>query len=323
MTAAEHAAARERGEVVAMLYAAEYPIYGRYGYGPATMTSTWTIQLGSTSFAETPVDDGMIEIVPPDASSREVAKGIYNAWRVRRAGEVWRRDITWDDDFGLLPTEGWSNKWKGFVAVHRDAAGDPDGYVRYHAEAHWEDRQPRYKLIVDELHGLSDRTQFALWRFVASIDLATSIRAEQRTPDDRLPWLLTNRRAAVVSEVGDAVWIKLLDIPGALEARRYERSGSIVLEILDVDGSDEVGRAIQQRLCLELDVTPDGARATSTDRSPDLTLTSGAVGAAYLGGTRLSHAALSGGYDEHRRGAMAKAEAMFATLESPWCSTFF
>ena len=322
MTAAAHAAARDRGEIVAMLYAAEYPIYGRFGYGPATMTSTWTVQLGGTSFVDTPPDAGTIEIVPPDASSRDVAKGVYDAWRVRRPGEIWRRDITWDDDFGLAP-DVWANKWKGFVAVHRDAAGDADGYVRYHGEAHWEDRQPRYKLIVDDLHALSEATEVALWRFVASIDLAASIRAEQRTPDDRLPWLLTNRRAAVISEVGDAAWIKLLDIPRALEARRYERSGSIVLEILDADGSDDIGRAIQQRVRVALDVTPDGARATSTDRSPDLTLASGAIGAAYLGGSRLSHAALNAGYDEHRAGAMAEAEALFATVESPWCSTFF
>src|SRR5215212_5399445 len=84
MTAAEHAAARDRGEIVAMLFAAEYPIYGRFGYGPATMTSTWTVQLASTSFAETPIDDGVIEIVPPDASSRDLAKGVYNVWRVGR-----------------------------------------------------------------------------------------------------------------------------------------------------------------------------------------------------------------------------------------------
>src|SRR3972149_11165133 len=41
MIAAEHAAVRERGEAVGVLYAAEYPIYGRFGYGPGCQIATW------------------------------------------------------------------------------------------------------------------------------------------------------------------------------------------------------------------------------------------------------------------------------------------
>src|SRR3954454_1681544 len=218
MAGAEHRAARERGDLVAMLYAAEYPIYGRFGYGPATRTSTWTVQLGNTAFVETAPDAGTIELVAADESSREIAKAVYNAARCRRAGEIWRRDITWLDDFGMSG-DVWGSKWKGFVAVHRGPAGDPDGYVRYHAESLWEDRQPRYKVIFDDLHALSAVTEQVLWRFAASIEVAATPRAEQRTPDARLPWLLTNARAAIVSDVGDAAWVKLLDIPRALEAR--------------------------------------------------------------------------------------------------------
>ena len=36
MVAAEHGAARARGEAVGLLYASEYPIYGRFGYGPGS-----------------------------------------------------------------------------------------------------------------------------------------------------------------------------------------------------------------------------------------------------------------------------------------------
>ena len=37
---------------------------------------------------------------------------------------------------------------------------------------------------------------------------------------DRLPWLLTNARAATLGEVGDGLWVRLLDIPRALAAGR-------------------------------------------------------------------------------------------------------
>jgi predicted acetyltransferase len=263
-----------------------------------------------------------MELVPVSDETIDVARGVYEAVRARRPGEIWRRPITWKDDFGLS-NDVWGHKWKGFVALHRDEAGSVDGYVRYHAEDKWEDRQPHNALTVDDLHGLSDATELALWRFVASIDWVATVRAERRHPGERLPWLLTNARAAVVGEVGDGLWVKLLDVPAALERRRYEGSGSIVLELVDADGIDAAGDRVERRLRVALDASPDGARATATDRAPDLTLRSGALGAAYLGGTRLTRAVLGGGFDEHRTGALAAADALFVTLDPPWCSSFF
>lgn len=45
MMAQDLAAAKERGDVVATLIAAEYPIYGRYGFGPATSATQWEIDV--------------------------------------------------------------------------------------------------------------------------------------------------------------------------------------------------------------------------------------------------------------------------------------
>ena len=155
------------------------------------------------------------------------------------------------------------------------------------------------------------------------MDWVQVVTAERRPLDDRMPWLLTNPRAASVGDVGDGLWLKLLDIPVALEARRYEASGSLVVELIDNDGRDAEGEPVTRRTRVALDASPDGARATETDRSPDLTIASGALGAAYLGGTRLSRAVLQGGLDEHRPGALDLADRLFATFDAPWCSSFF
>jgi len=179
------------------------------------------------------------------------------------------------------------------------------------------------KLVVDDLHGLTDDAELALWRFLFSVDLVATIRAERRSLAERLPWLLTNQRAALPDDVGDGLWVKLLDVPAALEARQYERSGSLVLDVIDRDGADATGASIERRVRVALDVSPDGARAVATDRSPDLTVHAGAVGAAYLGGTRLARAALYGGYDEHRPGALGQADELFASRDAPWCSSYF
>ena len=192
-----------------------------------------------------------------------------------------------------------------------------DGYVRYHAQSKWELRQPRNLIEVDELHALTDDATAALWRFLAETDWVATIKAERRSPSDRLPWTLTNARAASITEQGDALWVRLLDLPRALEARTYAGEGRVVLEIVDPEASGG-------RCRVALDVGPEGARCTSTEKSPELTVHTSAVAAAYLGGTRLRDAAVAtGGMDEHRAGAGADAERLLRTPDEPWCSTFF
>jgi predicted acetyltransferase len=144
----------------------------------------------------------------------------------------------------------------------------------------------------------------------------STIRAEGRSLSERLPWLLTNARAATVTDVGDGLWVRIFDIPRALEARTYERVGSLVLEVID-------GEADDGRVRVHLDAGPDGARCRQADATADLTLDVAALGAAYLGGTRLRDAVVVKGADEHRSGALAMADSLFRTLDEPRCSTQF
>jgi predicted acetyltransferase len=321
MLEAEHAAAMDRGERASLLYASEYGIYGRFGYGPATATATWTIDLASTGIHDAAAGrTGSIDFIPADESAIDILRGVYEAWRVTQPGEVWRRPITWKSDLGMTGG-GFGDIWKGFLVVHRDDVGSVDGYARYHADPKWEHRQARYGLIVDELQALTFEAQVALWRFLADIDLATTLKAERRHVADRLPWLFANRRAAESVEVGDGLWMKVHDFPGLLEARAYDHSGAVVLEVVGRD--DREGAVAEQRVRVALEVSPDGASAAITDRSPELTIESSALGAAFLGGTRLRDAVLAAGFDEHRAGALAEADRLLATLDPPWCATFF
>jgi predicted acetyltransferase len=310
MLGAAHADIRARGEALALLYASEYPIYGRFGYGPGTRSATWTLDTRSTQVIGQP---GHVDLATPDAGARQTVQGVFEAWRLQQVGEMRRLDYFWDLDLGLREAL-WGPPWKGFLALHRDASGTVDGYVRYTAEEKWEERQPRGKIKVDDLHALTPEAYRALWHYLAGIDLASTIRSERGSVDEPLPWLLTNARAATPSDVGDALWVRLMDVPRALEARSYERSGRLVLEVSDRGGES-------QRL--ELDAGPDGARCRPSRRAADLTLDRAALGAAYLGGTPLRDAVLASGADEHRPGSMALADGLLRTLASPWCTTFF
>jgi predicted acetyltransferase len=309
----EHGAIRERNEAIGLLYASEYPIYGRFGYGPGVRDATWTLDTRGTGFHG--AAGGRMEVVKPDADTAEALKGVFEAWRLRQPGEIRRRDYRWDYDLGLRESV-WGPTWKGFVVLHRDASGGVDGYARYHVEDKWEQRQPRNTVNIDDMHALTDDAYASLWRFLAETDWAATIKAERRSPGERLPWLLTNARAVDVSGVGDGQWVRLFDVPRALSARSYDREVRLVLEVVDPGAADRPTRFL-------LDAGPAGATCRPTDESADLTIDVSALGAAYLGGVPLRRAVLASGCDEHRDGALGRADALLRTPEEPWSSTFF
>jgi predicted acetyltransferase len=314
MVASEHEAAVARGESVAILHSAEYPIYGRFGYGMACREAVWTLTTANTAFHGEPT--GSIDLVTIDPTTRDEAHAVFEAWRRRMPGEIRRRDYHWDYDLGLRHS-AWDDDWKGFLALHRDASGVADGYARYSTgDDKWASGQPRNTIKLNELHALTDDAEAGLWRYLAEIDWVAIVRAERRSPSDRLPWLLTNARAAEMSDVLDGLWVRLFDVAGALAARTYAGDGDLVLEVIDP-------AAAGGRLRVRLEAGTNGARCTPTDAQPDLTIDIAALGAIYLGGTRLRDAVLATGYDEHRAGALLEAERLFRTAAEPWCSTFF
>jgi len=312
MAASAHAAMRDAGDAAGLLYASEYPIYGRFGYGAGCRAATWTLDASATAFHGEP--RGRVELVPADAAARDAMRVVYEAWRVARPGEIRREPLYWAYAVGERQV-AWGERWNGFVAFHRDENDLVDGYVRYRTMMKWEQRQSRSELAVDDLHALTDAAYDALWRFVAGIDLVTTVKAERRSPSERLPWLVTNQRAAMVSDIGDGMWVRLLDVPRALAARTYATSGSIVIEVVDPE--------LTAPIRVALDASPDGADCRVTDREPDLSLPVAALGAAYLGGVPLGWATIGTGVDEHRPGAVRELEDLLRTTDEPWCSTGF
>ena len=149
MVAAEHAAARERGEVVALLYASEFPIYGRFGYGPATTAATWTLDPTATSFSRAADDGGIRRLLPTDeagaATARDGLRGVARASSRARSGDG---RSCGSADFGR-PTRP-ASAVEGLLRRPSRRDGPIDGYARYHVEEKWEHRQPRNTLIVDD-----------------------------------------------------------------------------------------------------------------------------------------------------------------------------
>ena len=305
----------ERGEVLSILIAAEWPIYGRFGYGPATWQAKLSLRARAATFVVPAI--GTIQIVDALAA-RQLIPAIYDAYAAAQPGEIERPDHRWDSELGLSDVAG-RPKWKGQIAIHRNDAREPDGYARFHGEENWVDMIPDHKMIVDELHGATDAVDVDLWRHLAQMDLTASITTEVRREHEPMQWALADARQVQVAGRADFLWVRILDVAKALEARRYERDGTLVLEILDDLGGEPGPAAGRYRLEVR-----DGAGAcVRTDTPPDLDVDVRHLSAAYLGGTRLVDATRAGGATEHREGALADADRLFLTAAEPWCSTWF
>ncbi|MEV7107456.1 GNAT family N-acetyltransferase [Streptomyces atroolivaceus] len=319
MMATDLAAAKERGDVVASLIAAEYPIYGRYGFGPATWTAEWEIDVpraGLDPRAPVPseADGGRIELVD-GADVRKFGPELHGRLAARQHGVVSRDERWWQRGTGVdVPSfESWTEP---FYAVYRSADGGTDGLIAYRADDHWGDgKQPLNKATVAGMLAVTPAAERALWHFVCSIDWITTVRSGHRAPDDVLPLLLPDPRAARIVTQADWLWLRLLDIPRALEARTYATEAALVVDVRDATGLAG-GRFL-------LDVSPSGASCVPTTRDADLTLDVAELGALYLGDESPVRLAALGRLDEHRAGAAATADAVFRTPRRPWCPDVF
>jgi predicted acetyltransferase len=90
----------------------------------------------------------------------------------------------------------------------------------------------------------------------------------------------------------------------------------VVLEFADAFRSETAGR-------YELTVTDGAGRCVRTDGEPDLSGTINVLGATYLGGATFHQLALAGQVEERTPGAVAKADAIFASVPAPWCTLHF
>ncbi|MGW2726222.1 GNAT family N-acetyltransferase [Streptomyces sp. NPDC001494] len=310
------AAAKERGDVVATLIAAEYPIYGRYGFGPATWTTEWTVEVPRSGLDPRwsgPEDGGRIDLVDGE-DVRELGPGLHE--RVRRAqpGAVSRNELWWQLNTGILGRDsGWTEP---FYAVYRSASGEVEGLVSYESDDRWHDKQPHNTADVNWLLAATPAAERALWRFLCSIDWITKVKSGWRGPDDLLPFFLPDPRAARVTAHADWLWVRILDVVRALEARTYDGTGSLVLEVVDADGLAG-GR-------FRLEASPQGASCgPAGGAGADLTLPVAELGTVWLGDESLVRLAALGRVQEEREGAARKADALLRTPGRPWCPDIF
>jgi predicted acetyltransferase len=308
MLDALHADARERGEPVAILTASESSIYGRFGYGLATWRASVTLDRTRSAFAQPVRDDGRIELVDEE-TAKKLFPEVYERVRLSRAGMVSRPDYWWPETY-------WTARRKEsfFFVVHRDSTGVGDGFASYSISGDWENGLPDRLLNVADLQSATDTARAALWRYLCDVDLVAEISAWVLPVDDPLRFLLADPRRLRVSAINDALWLCPLDPSATLASRTYSAEDSLVVEVRDHLG---------ERVRLEVDGGPAGASCRSTTADADLACASSTLGALALGGNTWSTMRAAALVDELRPGAVARADAMFATAPAPAMLSWF
>lgn len=301
----------ERGEALAALLASESVIYGRFGYGLATMQVEYEIAREHTALAAPYAPPGRIVLVDED-TARKVLPDIHEQVRLRQPGDVSRTEGWWGNYFrgGKAGRQGGAR----FYALHEDASGVVDGYACYRM-SEWSPAGAG-RTAKGDIGALNLDAHVALWQYLTDLDLTTG--ASLIGPvDEPLRHLLADPRRLKPKTVSDYLWCRVVDVAAALPLRGYRVADRLVLEVRDPLCPWNDGR-------FALDAGPDGASCVPADgESADLTLSVADLGAVYLGGTRVGSLARAGRIDEHAPGAVSRADLLFEGDVEPYCRTHF
>lgn len=302
-------AARGRGEAVAVLWATEDAIYGRFGYGIASMSAEIDMARDRAApFADVEVA-GAARLVPLEEAEPLIAP-VYE--RVARAtpGMFARAPEWWQDR--LLADQPWRRGGGGALrCVVWEGADGSAAYAFYRVNQTLERGMSTGHVFVLEAIGDSPAATYAIWRFLFGIDFLARVKASLLPLDHPLVLSVAEPRRLNIS-LRDGLWVRLIDVGAALSARGYATDDSVVIEVTDDFCPWNAGR---WRI--------GGGKVEKTTGVPDLVCDVASLGCVYLGGYTFAQLSRSLRVAELRAGAIARADAMFHSDRLPWCPEIF
>ena len=311
MMRAQLADIRERGEPLAVLWASEETIYGRFGYGLAAQD---VMIRASRSHAvlrsELPGRTGTTRLVSHDEALREFPR-VFDRVRRRSPGFITRTNAWWD--IRKLDDRPESRRGAGELnRVLLEIDGRPVGYALYRIKLEFEDATNKSQVRVLEAIGDSAAATRELWRYLLAIDWVEEIRCDL-LPADHPLFLLVQRPNLLNWKVFDGLWLRLVDIGAALSARATATDGRVTFDVTaDPLLPDNVGVWTME----------DGVARRSRRRA-DVRLDVQGLASAYLGGFTFAELARAGRVEEVARGGIARADALFRVDAKPWCPEIF
>jgi predicted acetyltransferase len=295
------------GEAIAVLWASEGRIYQRFGYGLAALKLSLTASTREASLAPAG-PAGALRQASPDQLRDQLAK-IYDEAYGQRPGWSSRGSAEWD--YRLVDLESNRNGATALRGVVHTGPDGTDGYALYRVQNRWSGDGPDGVVKIRELVATTPVAYRTLWRFLLDIDLTRSAEMWACATDEPLLSMI-NEPTRLAPKLSDALWLRIIDLPAALAARRYATDVDVVLEVTDEQIPANAGR-------WRLRGSPTAATCEATTDEADLRLDVRFLAAAYLGRESLTALAAGGLVDELRRGALAAAGTAFRWHRAP-CS---
>ncbi len=295
-------------EPVALLWASESSIYGRFGYGEALNRYRLTAETRPVSFAaHVDFGDGSVGEVDRDAFL-PAAKQLRAGWLADRPGALDRDDDWWE--IRLHDPEPLRHGGSAYrFALHFAADGRPDGYLIFRVKE-FDDMVTIVAVDAADMPAYA-----ALWRFVLNLDLIRRFRFDDAPIDEPLRFLVNDPRA-IGAELRDGTYARIVDVPRALEARRYAAEADLLIGVVDP-------LLTANQRTFRLQGGPDGASVKPSRRKPDLVMNIRELGAIYLGGISPATLHRSGLIEERTTGAVAALAGAFAWSRLPYCNDYF
>jgi len=276
---------------IAGLEASEAGIYGRFGYGPAAIWRELSVHRREARFHGDVGDPGGVRTVRP-AEHREKLEDVYERWRRQTPGGLYSPPRLWDEVFA--EREETRNGGSAFFCLLH-----ADGFALY--RVHGDDKD---RIEISKLAAVTPEAHIALWRVLLGMDLYKQVKTWTH-PGDVLPYLLTDPRLVRTTLSEDGLWLRLLDIPRALEARNYASDVSAVLDVSDgVLGGG--GR-------FALEIRDGKTRCVSTDAPADVHTDLSVLGSLYMGAHQASAFATANRLRCNDSALLAELDAAFGS----------
>ena len=304
--------ATERGDVLAALWASDSAIYRRFGFGMASVDVTITVDRAHVAFGRLAPEPADITVIGADEALKAIPR-VYERLHRSIPGMYALSDDWWKHR-RLRDSAERRGEYTKYRFAITGPMSDPTGYALFRLKEGWDQGHGSHEVRVVDLLADDPAEWAGLWRHVLDHDLASKITAVHRAEDDPLLAMLAGPRRARV-EANDGLWVRIMDVPAALQGRRYLHAGRFTFGVHDplhrADGA------------FELDIADDGtATCVSTSAYPDIDIDLEDLSSAFLGRSRLS--AL------HRAGRItgdpaliAQADAAFQWHRAPWCPEVF
>ncbi len=299
----------ERGEPLAILWASEERIYGRFGYGMASLGGEIDLLRHHAAFHERFEPRGQTRLVSV-AEALDGFPRVYDRVAAETPG-MYARSAEWWETRILTDSPEWRGGGGEMARVMFEADGQPEGYALYRLHMSFEQGVSTSFLRVIEALGATLEGTRHVWRTLLDLDWMERVKAGLLPIDHPLFFLLAEPRR-MRFRVGDALWVRLVDVGEALSGRSYAVDGAVVIEVADHFCPWNEGR---WKL--------EAGQAARTDQEADLRCEVSALGSVYLGGFTFAQLARAGRAEEVRPGGLERSDALFRADRAPWCPEIF